>query len=85
MVGQRNRLIMYHVDVAARIVVVMFRFHCFVFCHKSLFYLQLVDILLLSMSKQEEKGLKNVFGEEDDDSSSDDLNQLHINEKYKDE
>lgn len=37
------------------------------------------------MSKQEQKGLKNVFGEEDDDSSSDDLNQLHINEKYKDE
>lgn len=57
-----------------------------VFClSQSLFYLQLVDILLLSMSKQEEKRLKNVFGEEDDDTSSDDLNQLHINEKYKDE
>lgn len=37
------------------------------------------------MSKKEEKGLKNVFGEDDDDSSSDDINQLHINTKYKDE
>lgn len=35
------------------------------------------------MSKKETKGLKNVFGEEDEDSSSDDLNQLRINETYK--
>ena len=37
------------------------------------------------MSKKEAKGLRNVFGEEDDDSSSDDINELHINKQFKDE
>ena len=54
-------------------------------CYKSILFEPFFRRLNWEMSRKEEKGLKNVFGEEDDDSSSDDINQLHINAKYKDE